>query len=241
MSAKYNLRLNYVVEIRPTQLLDFFRGEVINGARDRATFCEILPLEDRHQWPKMGELGDVYFDKILPYIENIQAAKGTITCLRAKKLVDKIRKYYFEYYDETQDDVLELMTHRALVRVFRRACLCFIANGQKWDPALDRWLTWSFQYDLWMQFHYFYDAIKGQDGKLQVTTKGPDPILFGLIPGDTITFEQIKQRYKDLGKETDDKQIKGAIRQWVKRGKLERVPDKKDVYRLMQEQRSKVA
>ena len=192
VSTKYTLRLNYVIELRPTELLDFFKGEVINGARDRANICEILPIEDKRQWPKMGDLGEKYFKRIRPYIENIVKAKGTIICKRANKLIDSLKAEFMEYYDETEDDVIEIITHRALCRAFKRACLCYIAEGQKWDSALDTWIRWSFMYDMWMQFHYFYDAIVGHNGKLQVTKKGPDPILLGLMPGDCITFGQIK-------------------------------------------------
>lgn len=220
VSAKYNLRFNYVIEIRPTQLLGFFNSEIINGARDRACFCEIQAPEDIHQWPKMGDTGEKYIQTILPYIENIQAAKGTIICKRANKLINKLRNEFFEYYDETQDEVLEIITHRALCRAFKRACLIYIAEGQKWDSALDTWIRWSFMYDMWMHFHYFYDAIKGKNSQLEVTKKGPDPILDML--GEEFTFEQLKQVYIKLGKYTDDKKLHGVIRQWVNRKKIER-------------------
>ena len=220
VSAKYCLRLNYVIEIRPTQLLGFFNQEIINGARDRASFVEVPPLEDKHQWPTRGEMGDKYFEKILPYIRNIQAAKGTITCSRINKLIDKIRKEFFEYYDETQDDVLELITHRALCRAFKRACLIYIAEGQQWDPALSTWIRWSFMYDMWMHFHYFYDAINGKNAQLQTTKKGPDSIVDML--GDEFTFGQLKQLYIEQGKDANDKQLHGVLRTWVNRKKVKR-------------------
>lgn len=220
ISAKYNLRLQYVIEIRPTQLLDFFRGEIVNGARDRASICEILPLEDKHKWPKMGKLGEEYQAKIRPYIENIQKAKGTIICKRANKLIDKLRNEFFDYYDETQDDVLELMTHRALCRAFKRACLCFIAAGQNWDPALDTWIRWSFMYDMWQQFHYFYDAIRSANSELKFTKQGP-PSLSNSLPIE-FCFAQLKELYIKLGLGDDETKMHGTIRSWIKRGKIER-------------------
>lgn len=220
ISAKYNLRLQYVIEIRPTQLLGFFNGEIINGARDRASICEILPLEDKHKWPKMGNLGEEYQAKIRPYIENIKAAKGTIVCKRANKLIDKLRNEFFDYYDETQDDVLELMTHRALCRAFRRACLCYIASGQKWDPALDKWIRWSFMYDMWQQFHYFYDAIRSANNNLKCTKQGP-PSLSSELPIE-FTFTQLKELYIKLGFGDDEKKMHGIIRTWLQRKKIER-------------------
>jgi hypothetical protein len=232
VSAKYNLRFNYVIEIRPTQLLEFFKSEIINGARDRACFCEIQSPEDIHQWPKMGDTGEKYIQTILPYIENIQAAQGTIVCKRANKLINKLRNEFFEYYDETQDEVLELITHRALCRAFKRACLIYIAEGQKWDSALDTWIRWSFMYDMWMHFHYFYDAIKGKNSQLEVTKKGPDPILDML--GEEFTYEQLKQVYIKLGKNTDNKILHGAIRQWVRRNRVERTGT--DTFRKIRKQ-----
>ena len=220
VSAKYNLRLNYIIEIRPTQLLEFFKGEIVNGARDRANICEVLALTDKRKWPKMGNLGEEYQSAIRPYIDNILATKGTITCKRALKLINKLRNEFFEYYDETQDDVLELMTHRALCRAFKRACLIYIADGQQWDPALDTWIRWSFMYDMWQQFHYFYDAIKAANSDLKVTTSGPKS-LRSMLPKE-FTFEQVKELYIKLGKYVDDENIHGAIRSWINRKKVER-------------------
>lgn len=220
VSAKYNLRLNYVIEIRPTQLLEFFRGEIVNGARDRASFCEVLAPTDKRKWPKMGDLGEKYQATIRPYIDNILAAKGTITCKRALKLINKIRNEFFEYYDETQDDILELMTHRALCRAFKRACLIYIAEGQQWDPALDTWIRWSFMYDMWQQFHYFYDTIKAANNDLKVTTSGPKS-LRSMLPKE-FAFAQVKELYIKLGMYVDDEKIHGAIRSWINRKKVER-------------------
>lgn len=220
VSSKFNLHLNYVIEIRPTQLLEFFNEEIINGARDRADICEILPPVDIRKWPKIGDVGEKYQAKIRPYIDNIRAAKGTIVCKRANKLIDKLRKEFLEYYDETNDDVLELITHRALCRAFKRACLCFIAEGQQWDPALDTWIRWSFMNDMWMQYHYFYEVICNADSQLKVTKQGP-PTFLSLLPNE-FTFEMLKQLYIKMGKYVDDKKIHGTIRTWIDRGKIER-------------------
>jgi len=220
VSAKYNLQLNYVIEIRPTQLLEFFRGEIINGARDRACICEILSPEDKHKWPKVGDLGEAYQAKIRPYIENIKSAKGTIICKRANKLINKLREEFFEYYDETQDDVLELMTHRALCRAFRRACLIFIAEGQQWSPALDTWIRWSFMYDMWQQFHYFYDAIRTANGELKVTKQGPPSVRDMLA--QEFTFDDVKEKYVKLGYGDNERKIHQAIRTWLSRKYIER-------------------
>lgn len=222
VSAKYNLRLNYVIEIRPTQLLDFFKGEIVNGARDRASICEIQAPTDKRKWPKMGDLGEKYQEAIRPYIDNIIAAKGTIVCKRALKLITKLRNEFFEYYDETQDDVLELMTHRALCRAFKRACLIFIADGQQWDPALDSWIRWSFMYDMWQQFHYFYEAICEANRGLKVTSIERGPKSMRKLLPQVFTFEQLKQLYIKLGKYVDDENIHGTIRSWINRGYIER-------------------
>ena len=163
---------------------------------------------------------ELYQAAIRPYIDNILAAKGTIVCKRAIKLINKLRNEFFEYYDETQDDVLELMTHRALCRAFKRACLIYIADGQKWDPALDSWIRWSFMYDMWQQFHYFYDAIKAANSDLKVTKSGPKS-LCSMLPKD-FTFVQLKELYIKLGKYVDDENLHGLLRTWIGRKKIER-------------------
>ncbi len=220
VSAKYNLRMNFVLEIRPSQLLDFFSGEIINGARDRADICEIKSLPNVHLWPKRGRIDDSYKDKISPYIENLRAAKGEYKIKRANDLVDSIRDEFLAFIDETQDMILERISHRALCRAFRRAVLCYLANAQKWDSALDEWIRWSFMYDIWMQHHYFYDAIKSENGKLTVTKQGPTA-LRNSLPQE-FSFEQLKELYISRDMYTDDTKIHGALRVWINRGHIER-------------------
>jgi hypothetical protein len=87
-------------------------------------------------------------------------------------------------------------------------------------------------YDMWMHFHYFYDAIKGKNSQLEVTKKGPDPILDML--GEEFTYEQLKQVYIKLGKNTDNKILPGAIRQWVRRNRVERTGT--DTFRKIRKQ-----
>lgn len=221
VSSNYNLRLNYAIELRPTQLLSFYAGEIINGARDRASICEIPVQPIGAPIPKFGDLGEKYQALIRPYIDNIRAAKGTIYCKQAYKLTNQLKREIDAYTgDLTLDTVLDKMSHRALCRAFKRACLCYIAEGQKWDPALNNWIRWSFLYDLWLQYHYFADAIRYDKGQLKVTTRGP--VSFRDMLSQEFTFAQFKELHIRVGYGEDEKKMHGLIRTWINRGNIER-------------------
>ncbi len=221
VSSNYNLRLNYIIELRPTQLLSFYAGEIINGARDRASLCEIPVQPIGAPIPTYGDLGDKYQAQIRPYIDNIRAAKGTIYCKQAYKLINQLKREIDEYTaNQSLDEVLDKMSHRALCRAFKRACLCYIAAGQKWDPALNEWIRWSFLYDLWLQYHYFADAIRYDKGQLKVTSRGP--VSFRDMLPQEFTFEQFKELYTKVGYGEDEKKMHSLLRVWINRGIIER-------------------
>lgn len=221
VSSNYILRLNYTIEIRPTQLLSFYAGEIINGARDRASLCEIPVQPIAAPMPKYGDLGEGYQALIRPYIDNIRSAKGTIKCTQAYRLINQLKREIDEYTGgETLDSVLDKMSHRALCRAFKRACLCYIAAGQKWDPALSGWIRWSFLYDLWLQYHYFAHAVRADLGDLKVTERGPVSIRKELP--QEFTFEQFKNLYTKIGYGNDVQKMKALIRQWINRKTIER-------------------
>lgn len=221
ISSDYNLRLNYTIELRPTQLLGFYAGEIINGARDRASLCEITAQPIGAPIPKFGDLGEKYQALIRPYIENIRAAKGIIYCKQAYKLTNQLKREIDDYTsNQTLDEVLDKISHRALCRAFKRACLCYIAAGQKWDSALNEWIRWSFLYDLWLQYHYFADAIRYDKGQLKVTTRGP--VSFRDMLPQEFTFEQFKDLYIKVGYGNDEKKMHGLLRTWIDRGNIER-------------------
>lgn len=221
VSSNYNLRLNYVVELRPTQLISFYNGEIINGARDRASFCEIPVQPIGAPIPKYGDMGENYQTLIRPYIDNIRAAKGNISCPQAYKLICQLKREIDEYTgSQTLDEVLDKMSHRALCRAFKRACLCYIAAGKKWDPALGEWIRWSFLYDLWLQYHYFAYAVRNDKGKLCVTQRGP--VSFRNMLPKEFTFEQFKDLYIKVGYGDDEKKMHGLLRTWILRGIVER-------------------
>ena len=221
VSSNYNLRLNYTIELRPTQLLSFYAGEIIHGARDRASLCEIPVQPIGAPIPKFGDLGEKYQATIRPYIDNIRAAKGRIICKQACKLINQLKREIDDYTgNQTLDEVLDKMSHRALCRAFKRACLCYIAAGQKWDPALNNWIRWSFLYDLWLQYHYFADAIRRDKGQLKVTKQGP-PSFRDMLPLE-FTFAQFKELYIKVGYGDDEKKMHGLLRTWIERGNIER-------------------
>ena len=44
---------------------------------------------------------------------------------------------------------------RSLANGFRRAMVLYLANGEKWEKAIEDFIVWSVKYDLWCKMRFF--------------------------------------------------------------------------------------
>ena len=213
------LRLNYVADTTEPKLKKYFRYIHGEGPISRLVLGGIPTVEIGAPIPVFGSYDKKYDDSILPFIENLKAAKGIITCKPAEKMVEKLKAEIDEFSTLTQDRILDSLSHRALVAAFRKACLIYAANGMVWEKEIEAYCRWSMQTDLYLKYKLFAEDISKATECLDEKS-GPKSILSIVETNEegVFTLEALKTAYEKVGKEPNERRIKNALNQWRCRG-----------------------
>lgn len=213
------LRLNWLADTTEPKLKKYFRHIHGEGPISRIIMGGIPEVEIGSDIPVFGNYDEKYDKSIRPFIENLKQATGTLTCKPAEKMVEKLKAEIDEFNTLTQDRILDSLSHRALVAVFRKACLIYAANGMKWEKEIESYCRWSMQTDLLLKYKFFAEDIMKATGNLE-EKPGPKSILT-VVEKDAdgvFTFEKLKTAYEKVGKVPDEKKIRNALYQWKSRG-----------------------
>ena len=195
----------------------FFRNVLTDGPVSRINFCTIPEQEIGAEQPIFGSY-DVEFDEALkPYIDNLVSARGLIDCPQAFKLSMKLQHECAEFARLSQSDVYWNLSHRANVIAWLKACVLYVANGQKWEKNIEDFIRWSLNYDLWCKMQFFGADIeranRGDDAR--IGTKGPRNLL-ELLP-DVFTIDDAKRVRQQQGKDASHTATTHMIRTWMNR------------------------
>ena len=138
-----------------------------------------------------------------------------IDCVQARKLAKQLKNECADFARLSQDRVFDNLTHRALVHAFRKACLLYVANGMKWEKAIEDFCRWSLFYDLYLKMLFFGDRIRHADDDVMTSKRGPQNLL-DFLPDIFTTEDAMRVRQKhDLSNEGDS--CIRMIRNWVNR------------------------
>ncbi len=213
------LRLNWIADTTEPKLKKYFRHIHGEGPISRITLGGIPEVEIGSEIPVFGSYDKKYDDSILPFIENLKAAKGIITCKPAEKMVEKLKAEIDEFSTLTQDRILDSLSHRALVAAFRKACLIYAANGMVWEKEIEAYCRWSMQTDLYLKYKLFAEDIS-KATEFFDEKPGPKTILSVVETNEdgVFTLEALKTAYEKVGKEPNERRIKNALSQWHCRG-----------------------
>ena len=107
------------------------------------------------------------------------------------------------------------LSHRALVAAFRKACLLYVANGKRWERAIETFCRWSLFYDLYLKMHLWGDQIRHADDDISTSKRGPQSLL-ELLP-DEFTLEDAKRVRQQRGLSNEGFNAIKMIRTWVNR------------------------
>ena len=121
--------------------------------------------------------------------------------------------------------MLDNLGHRALVAVFRKACILYAANGLHWEKAIEGFCRWSLHYDLWLKLHYFSDLIRHADSQVKTSHRGPANLLPQIKTDAEGVFTYQDAVNMRLANSKDEEGTSGMLNQWVKRGHIERLED----------------
>ncbi len=194
----------------------FFRNVLTDGPISRINFCTIPEQEIGAKQPVFGQY-DLAFDETLkPYIDNLVAARGLIASPQAYKLAIKLQDECAEFAQLSQNDTYWNLSHRACVIAWLKACVLYVANGQKWEKSIEDFIRWSLNYDLWCKMQFFGNKIEeaNKTEESRIGTRGPKSLLL-YLPDEFTTEDAVRVRQKE-GLSADN--TKKMISQWKTRG-----------------------
>lgn len=226
VSASGCLFLNWNANSTPTKAFRYFQLVMSDGPVSRLTLATTPNLEIGSDMPVFGKYDDKYDAKLRPFIDNLKNATGrNLVCKPAIQIVKQIKQELDDYLVLTQEEILNNLSRRALVHVFRKACLIYAANGMKSEPALYDFCRWSLHYDLYLKMRLFGEAIRKEDNNVKFSKRGPQNLLAELTNEEKKVFsydELVKLR---LQRGMDEKGTRKLLSKWKQRGYIRLLTD----------------
>ena len=197
VSERVCIRFNWNASTTIRKGQAYFRSVLTDGPVSRINFCTIPERPIGSELPVYGTY-DVNFDEELrPYIECLNKARGVVECRQARALAKKLIEECADFARLSESRVYENLSFRANVIAYLKACVLYVAHGERWDKTMEDFVRWSLRYDLWCKMRFFGEAIEEQEGQMPVTkNRGPQNLL-DLLP-EVFTREeaqQMRQRY----------------------------------------------
>ena len=225
VTASVSLHLNWNANATISKALRYFRYVLVDGPLSRLCLATIPEREIGADIPVFGTYDAAYDEALRPYIENLKQATGHIDCREARRLTSRLEDECKEFARLSQDRVFDNLTHRALVHVFRKACLLYAANGMKWEKAIEGFCRWSLHYDLWIKMKLWGEQIRHADEGLPTSKRGPRNLLEQIKTDQEGVFtyrDVVTVRLKN-GMDEDGTWV--MLRQWKHRGYILQMTD----------------
>jgi len=192
----------------------FFSKVVTDGPISRINFCTIPEEEIGCEQPIFGTYDFAFDEALKPYIDNLTSARGLIECPQAFRLAKKLIQECAEFARLSQSEVYWNLSHRACVIAWLKACVLYVANGQKWESSIDEFVRWSLNYDLWCKIQFFGEDIERANNAGEPQTHPGPRNLMELLP-EVFTKDDAKRLRQQQGMDTSKTQ--GMISSWKKR------------------------
>ena len=215
------LHLNWNANTTISKAMRYFKYVMTDGPISRLCLATIPDEEIGAEIAVFGNYDEQYDEALKPFIENLKAATGVIDCAPACKLAQQLKDECADFARLSQDRVFDNLTHRALVHAFRKACLLYVANGNKWEKAIENFCRWSLFYDLYLKMMFFGDQIRHADDDIPTSKRGPQNLL-DFLP-ETFTIEEAKRIRQQHGMDTEHTTT--MIRTWKSRGYVCQISD----------------
>ena len=194
----------------------FFGKVLTDGPISRINFCTIPEMEIGADQPVYGRYDSAFDEALKPYIDNLTSARGLIDCPQATRLARRLQAECADFARLSQNEVYWNLSHRACVIAWLKACVLYVANGQKWERAIEDFVRWSLRYDLWCKMQFFGDDIaRAANGdEARIGRRGPRNLL-ELLPAE-FTIDDARRVRQQQGLDTA-KTMK-MVSQWKTRG-----------------------
>ena len=197
VSERVCIRFNWNASTTIRKGQAYFRSVLTDGPVSRINFCTIPERPIGSELPVYGTYDANFDEELRPYIECLNKARGVVECKQARTLAKKLIAECADFARLSESRVYENLSFRANVIAYIKACVLYVAHGEKWDKTMEDFVRWSLRYDLWCKMRFFGEAIEEQEGQMPVTkNRGPQNLL-DLLP-EVFTREeaqQMRQRY----------------------------------------------
>ena len=215
VSERVCIRFNWNASTTIHKGQAYFRSVLTDGPISRINFCTIPERPIGSDMPVYGTYDPSFDEELRPYIENLNKARGNVECRSARILAKKLREECADFARLSESRVYENLSFRANVIAFLKACILYVAHGNKWDKTMEDFIRWSLKYDMWCKMEFFGEAIE-QVEAVATSSKiqGPQNLL-DLLP-DTFTREEAGRLRQRQGIRRGS--LKVMLSNWKSRG-----------------------
>ena len=221
IKSRTTMRHNMVISTTPATAKYFLGGNIDNGTLSRFSLSTIVKEDVDHR-PMFKSYDEMFDKRLAVYQARLDNAKGTIVCPQAKKLALALLDRGEERALMMGNESYQQLSYRAVEIAFRKSIILYIMNGMKWTREIEDFITWTFDYDLWVKM-----CILGQEisTKLEQDYRIMRPGVACLLEqlGDSFTRQEYEVLYKaQCGSVADFRKASGnLLSQWKKRGWIE--------------------
>lgn len=216
VTARVKTRFNWNASSTIAVTQKFFSvREVADGAVSRLTLATII-RPDFAPRPEVGSYDAQFKSQLSPYIQQLNAASGFKDCRKARQLIERLENEIMEMAQLAYNKPYAEFAKRGLANGFRRAMVLYLANGEKWEKAIEDFIVWSVKYDLWCKMRFFGNQMQeaiDADSRSVCHTPGVSNLL--LYVHDTFDKTEIQNICQVHGTKT---KLAILLCNWKKRG-----------------------
>ena len=216
VTARVKTRFNWNASSTIAVTQKFFSvREVADGAVSRLSLATII-RPDFAPRPEVGSYDAQFKSQLSPYIHQLNAASGFKECRKARQLIERLENEIMEMAQLAYNKPYAEFAKRGLANGFRRAMVLYLANGEKWEKAMEDFIVWSVKYDLWCKMRFFGNQMQeaiDADNRAVCHSSGVSNLL--LFVHDTFDKAEIQNVCMVHGTKT---KLAILLCNWKKRG-----------------------
>ena len=216
VTARVKTRFNWNASSTIAVTQKFFSvREVADGAVSRLSLATII-RPDFAPYPVVGEYDAQFKSQLAPYIHQLNATSGFKECRKARQLIERLGSELMELAQLAYNKPYAEFAKRGLANGFRRAMVLYLANGEKWEKAIEDFIVWSVKYDLWCKMRFFGNQMQeaiDADNRSVYHASGVSNLL--LFVHDTFDKAEIQEVCMVHGTKT---KLAVLLCTWKKRG-----------------------
>ena len=216
VTARVKTRFNWNASSTIAVTQKFFSvREVADGAVSRLSLATIFRSEF-DPCPVVGNYDAQFKSQLAPYIHQLNATSGFKECRKARQLIERLGSELMELAQLAYNKPYAEFAKRGLANGFRRAMVLYLANGEKWEKAIEDFIVWSVKYDLWCKMRFFGNQMQeaiDADSRSVCHTPGVSNLL--LFVHDTFDKTEIQNICQVHGTKT---KLAILLCNWKKRG-----------------------